>query len=113
MRRPGWILAVGAGVVAALLVLLGTLQARWLDQVAQTIAAQKRATLYRQGSALATDFERELTRAFLWFHLDDPEETRPLDALLRERWRSFRQSGRYPALLEAVWLAEPGDNGEE
>jgi signal transduction histidine kinase len=106
MRRPGWILASGAAVGTALLVLLGTLQVRWLDQVAQTVAAQKRATLYRQGTALATDLERELTRAFFWFHVDDLGEERPLDQLVRERWQSWRQAVRHPGLLAAVWLAE-------
>ena len=70
---------MGAGVGAALLVLLGTLQVRWLDQVAQTITAQKRAALYRQGTAIAIDLERELTRAFFWFQLDETEIDAPAE----------------------------------
>jgi signal transduction histidine kinase len=105
MRRHGWALAAGAGVVAALLVLLGVLQVRWLDQVAQTITAQKRAALHREGNALALDLERELTRAFFWFHLDRDEARAPAD-LLGERWKSWRQASPHPALLAAVWLAE-------
>jgi signal transduction histidine kinase len=108
MRRHGWDLAAGAGVGAALLVLLGALQVRWLDHVAQTIAAQKRAALLRQGTAVATDLQRELTRAFFWFELEPGAEP----SVLVERWRSWQQAGRHPSLVAAVWLAE-ASAGEE
>jgi len=116
MRRHEGALAIGAGAGAALLVLLGTLQARWLDQVAQTITAQRRAALYRQGMAVATDLERELTRAFFWFQVDDGDEDGAREARghrLLQRWSSWQRAGRHPELLAAVWLIEPGDAERE
>ena len=107
MRRHPWSLAIGAAVGAALLVLLGVLQVRWLDQVAQTITAQKRAALLRQGTATALDLERELTRAFFWFQLEQRERTPPLPELLTARWRSWVEAAPHAALVSAVWLVEP------
>jgi signal transduction histidine kinase len=104
---------MGAGVGAALLILLGTLQVRWLDQVAQTITTQKRAALFRRGAAVASDLERELTRAFFWFQSSNDADTRAsrTDVLLR-RWRSWQQATPHPALLSAVWLSDPGSDGQ-
>jgi signal transduction histidine kinase len=114
MQRHNWALAVGGGVLAGLLILLATLQVRWLDQVAQTIAAQKRAALLRRGTALGDALTRELSRVYYWFQLDPedrsgppPDETGDPGArrdMLAQRWRSWRQSGRNVPLVGAVWL---------
>lgn len=114
MRRQTWALVIGSGVLAGLLVLLAILQIRWLDQVAQTIAAQKRAALLRRGTALADSLGRELSRVFYWFLLEppgraeddrsgvlDPETTAEI---LTQRWLSWRQAGRHVQLVSAVWL---------
>jgi signal transduction histidine kinase len=102
--------AVGAGLGAALLVLLGVLQVRWLDRVAQTVATQKRAALHRHGKEVATVVEHYLTSAWLWFQLDPGEP--PFEEALGQRWRSWREAGPRPALLAAVWLLEPTSDGE-
>src|SRR5688500_8221602 len=108
MRRRTWALMSVAVALAGLLVLLGTLQVRWLDQVAQTLTAQKRASLFQRGSALAEDLERELTRLYHWFQLDEdrgPEGNSGSDGgqarreLLARRWASWRQSGRQVGLV--------------
>jgi two-component system sensor histidine kinase SenX3 len=109
MRRHGWALGVGAGVGVALLVLLGTLQVQWLDQVAETIAAQKRATLYQRGRAIAADLERELTRAFFWFNLEGRGELSSIEALLQARFASWHRAGHHDALVTSVWLVEAAD----
>jgi signal transduction histidine kinase len=109
MRRHTWVLAAGAGVLVGLLVILGTLQYRWLDQVGQTIAAQKRASLVRHGTALASDLQRELTRAFYWFWLEQSEGSVSATALA-ERLRSWREEGRHvPLVAEVLVLQRAGD----
>jgi signal transduction histidine kinase len=114
MRRHTWALAIGGGVLAGLLILLAWLQIRWLDQVAQTVAAQKRAALLRRGTALADSIGRELSRVYYWFQLDPsgrPEDgaANALDPaasgeILARRWRSWRQASRHVPLVSGVWL---------
>jgi signal transduction histidine kinase len=114
MRRHTWALVIGSGVLGGLLILLATLQVRWLDQVAQTITAQKRAALFRRGTGLADSLGRELSRAFYWFQLEpshrpDEQAAEDLDLpasgdILARRWRSWRQAGRNVPLVASVWL---------
>ena len=106
MRPRTWALAAAAALLAIALVVLGGLQLRWLDQVAETLTAEKRASLYRRGSALATDLERELARVFFWFQIGEAEDADAQARLLAERWRSFRQAGRHVALVSDVWLCQ-------
>ena len=110
MRRHDWALAIGAGILAVLWLLLGTLQYRWMSQVARTLAFEKRASLHRRGTALSDDVARELTRVFYWFQLEgaDGGEERTLD----ERWRSWRESDRHVGLVTEVWVVARGPDGE-
>jgi signal transduction histidine kinase len=102
MRRHSWALPVCVGALVGLLVLLGTLQYRWLGQVSETIAAQKRASLLRRGQALVGAVEREITRAYLWFRPDESWPEGAAGESLAERWRSWREAGRHAALVKDV-----------
>jgi signal transduction histidine kinase len=112
MRRHGWPVAIGAGVGAALLVLLGALQVQWLDRVAQTVAAQKRAALHRRGTEVATVLEHYLTAAWLWFQLEEDDGEKRFEEALTQRWLSWREAGPRPDLVAAVWLIEPDATGD-
>jgi signal transduction histidine kinase len=108
MRRHSWVLPVSVAALVGLLGLLGTLQVRWLDRVAETIATEKRQSLLRRGSTLATALERELTRAYLWFVLDDQAATAAPAEVLSERWASWREAGRSVPLIKQILLARRG-----
>ncbi len=97
--------------LAGLLILLGTLQYRWLGQVAETLATQKRASLLRRGEALVGAVEREITRAYLWFRPDDDWGEDQLGQRLAERWRSWREAGRNVALVKDVLVVGREDGG--
>jgi signal transduction histidine kinase len=112
MRRRSWVLAAASALLAILLVVLGTLQLRWLDQVARTLTAEKRASLYRRGSAVATDLDRELARLFFWFQLDETADPESRFRVLAERWNSFQRAGRHVPLVAQLWLVNRGQDRE-
>jgi signal transduction histidine kinase len=95
--------------LAGLLILLGTLQYRWLGQVAETIAAQKRASLLRRGEALVGAVDREITRAYLWFRPDDSWTEERIGPALAERLSTWREAGRHGGLIKDVLVVQHGD----
>jgi signal transduction histidine kinase len=89
MQRAIWQFIVG-GVLLILLAALGTLQYRWLGEVSNAERDRLRASLRARASELASDFDREITRTYAAFHVEnatyerDPVGTLS-DALVRAR----------------------------
>src|SRR5262249_51635472 len=97
--------AVGASI--GLLVLLGTLQYQWVGQLADAERSQIRASAQARAQALARDFDREVTHAFLGLHLD-PETLR--DRAMggfADRYDRWRARAAHPALVKGVYVVEP------
>jgi signal transduction histidine kinase len=98
--RTSWVIAVA---LLALLVALGTLQHRWLSQISD---AERERTLSRMQSAagrFATDFDRELTRAFVTFVPRRPDA--PDDAGHAARAARWEREAAFPDLVRAVLVA--------
>src|SRR5688500_8984951 len=59
-----------AGVLAVLLLVLGTLQWRWLGQISANERDRMRASLRSRVEDFTEEFDRELTRAYFWLQVD-------------------------------------------
>ena len=105
-RVPMFVVAAG---LLGLIVLLATLQYRWLGQVSDAERERMKANLASRAAGFAQDFDRELTRAYLTFQVDPVHEGENLAArmaFLHDRWQA---SSRYPRLVKEVYLVPRGD----
>jgi signal transduction histidine kinase len=100
-----------AGCLLALLVVMATLQYRWLGQLSDAELTRLR-TRSRAGTAqLAQDFDREITRAFLWLRLDPliaEERDGEAFAAAYDRWQ---REAPYPRIVRGVFLLEASPQG--
>src|SRR5262245_52922530 len=89
-----------------LLLLLGTLQYRWVGQVTEAARVGRRAGAKARAEALGRDFDREVTRAFLGLQIDP--ETLKEHAFERyaERYEFWQRRATHPALVKDVFLVE-------
>jgi signal transduction histidine kinase len=102
-------LVLGVSAVAVLLVVLATLQYRWLGQISEADQARLRATAKNRSEEFARDFDREITRTFLRLQFD-AAGARALDTTrFVERRARWRANTAHAGLVQDVWLAdEPG-----
>jgi signal transduction histidine kinase len=101
-----------AAVMVVLLAVLALLQWKWVGEVSAMERHRMIKSLSAAGSHFTDDFDREVTRAFLYFHPDlmEPPESR-LDRVLRQydRWNAETP---YPRLVRDVFLIRrPGSDG--
>ncbi len=95
---------VVAAALLGLIVLLATLQYRWLGQVSAAERERMKANLATRAEGFAQDFDREVTRAYLTFQVDPVHEQENLAsrlASLHDRWQA---TSRYPRLVKDVYL---------
>jgi signal transduction histidine kinase len=100
-----------AAVLVLLLAVLAVLQWRWIGEVSAMERHRMKMSLVAAGSHFTEDFDREVTRAFLYFHPGsmEPPEAR-LARVLRQydRWNAETP---YPRLVRDVFLMRPGSEG--
>jgi signal transduction histidine kinase len=101
-----WLLALA---LLVLLVVLGTLQHRWLSQIGDVEREQMRTQLRSAAERFAADFDRELTRVAMRLAAREPAAQTPAAAAEYARWRS---SALFPDLVHEVFVARPGQAGE-
>jgi signal transduction histidine kinase len=97
-------LVVVALVLLGLIGLLAWLQFRWLGQVTDAERDRMRATLETGASSFVSDFDSEITRAYLLFQIDplDSSEDPSVDVAARyDRWHA---TSKYPRLVKNVYL---------
>src|SRR6187455_3424932 len=103
---------VVAAALLGLIVLLATLQYRWLGQVSAAERERMKANLATRAEGFAQDFDREVTRAYLTFQVDPVHEQENLASrlgILHDRWQA---TSRYPRLVKDVYLVpHAGGNG--
>jgi len=105
--RPAsrWQVAAGA-MLLMLLVVLATLQYRWLGEVSTAERARMRESLQTRASDFTTEFDRELTRTFLAFPFDTEGFDRDPARAMTDAFAAAQTSGagrivRHVYLLEA------------
>ena len=97
-------------VVLAMFVLIAVLawlQYRWLGQISEAERERLRAGLATAASEFATDFDRELARAFLMFQLDGPDPAgsdESAETRFAARYDRWQASARYPRLLKDFYI---------
>jgi signal transduction histidine kinase len=87
----------------ALIVLLATLQYRWVGRISDAERDGMRTALNTRAAAFAHDFDAELTRAYLLFQLD-PQGTDALAARVGQRYDRWESTARYPRMIKDVYV---------
>ena len=102
-RLPMFALAV---VLLALIVLLATLQYRWLGRISDSEREGMRSALNTHAAGFARDFDAEVTRAFLLFQID-PESAPDLADRMSMRYDRWQTTARYPRMVKDVYVLGP------
>ena len=105
-----------ATALLALMAVLATLQYRWLGRISDAERERMTATLNARAAAVAEDFDRELTLAYMLFQFEpllaDPNA--PVESLpvrLSARYDRWQASARYPRLISGWYVASRQDDG--
>ena len=105
MRRTPWQL-LAAALLLVLLAILATLQYRWLGEVSEAERERMRASLRTRASALAQEFDAELTRAYVAFHVESDQLDADAAAALADAYARWQAGAKIPALVSAVYMAD-------
>ena len=105
MRRTPWQL-LAAAILLVLLAVLATLQYRWLGEVSDAERERMRASLRARASEFTQEFDGELTRTYLAFHVDSAQLDEDAAAALADAYARWQSTAKTPALVRAVYLAE-------
>ena len=105
MRRTPWQL-LAAALLLVLLAILATLQYRWLGEVSEAERERMRASLRTRASELAQEFDAELTRAYVTFHVGSDQLDADAAAALADAYARWQASAKIPALVSAVYMAD-------
>jgi signal transduction histidine kinase len=103
---------VSAGALLVLICLLGTLQYRWLGQVSDAERERMTSMLDARASAFAIDVDRELTRAYLLFQIDQPPNSEDIGARLATRYDRWQATARFPRLIKEIDLVLADEEGQ-
>ena len=93
-----------AGALLGLILLLATLQYRWLGQISGADRDRMTALLNTRAAAFAEDFDRELTRAYLMFQLDPMQRDQSPAAGIAARYDRWQATARFPKMIKDVYL---------
>ena len=102
-------MAVIAGALLGLILLLATLQYRWLGQISGAERDRMTATLNTRAAAFGQDFDRELTRAYLLFQLDPMQQDQSAASGLVARYDRWQATARFPRMIKDVYLVPSPD----
>src|SRR5580765_738332 len=105
VRRTPWQL-LAAALLLMLLAILATLQYRWLGEVSEAERERMRASLRTRASALAQEFDAELTRVYVAFHVGSDQLDADAAAALADAYARWQASAKIPALVSAVYMAD-------
>jgi two-component system, OmpR family, sensor histidine kinase SenX3 len=105
VRRTPWQL-LAAALLLVLLAILATLQYRWLGEVSEAERERMRASLRTRASELAQEFDAELTRAYVAFHVGSDQLDANAAATLADAYARWQAGAKIPALVSAVYIAD-------
>lgn len=98
---------------SALVVLVGVLaffQYRWLGQVSEADRDRQRSTLNQRAREFASDFDREMGRAFAALQFD-PSSPDANDALSK-KYEGWKEATPFPQLIKAIYLTSSPAAGD-
>jgi signal transduction histidine kinase len=95
---------ISLAVLTAALIVLGTLQYRWIGDLANAERQRMRAGIEFAAHHFSDEFDHELTRMFLAFQLPMPDAT--ADHLLH-RYDEWSAAARDPKIVRAVYFVPP------
>ncbi len=106
--RPNvpWQLIAGVAVLTVLLVMLATLQYRWLGEVSRAEGERMRANLKTRASDLAQEFDREITRTYVAFQIAAPDFDADPPAALAAAYRRWQAAAPSRSLVQGVYVLE-------
>jgi signal transduction histidine kinase len=102
-----------AGALLGLILLLATLQYRWLGQISGAERDRMKSILNTRASAFAQDVDRELTRAYLLFQLDPMQQNEGVAAGLVTRYDRWQATAHFPKMIKDVYLVPSRDAAGE
>jgi signal transduction histidine kinase len=110
--RWPWQLLVAA-LLVVLLATLATFQYRWLGEVSQAEGERMRASVRTRAMDFTHEFDSELTRAYVAFHVDGDKLNKDPVATLADAYAQWQSSSVVPDLVRDVYLvdgriADPG-----
>jgi len=103
-------LVIGVALLA-LLALLATLQYRWIGQVNELQSQRLRGNLLAEASGFSADFDREVTRAFLYFHPEHWDTTGDWQGRLARQAERWAAAAPYPRLVREVLFVHRDASG--
>jgi signal transduction histidine kinase len=101
-----WMLVVLLG----LLPVLALMQYRWIGQVSEAERQRRQAALETSVAQFVTDFDSEITRAYLTFQPVAAREGQGLETRFAERYREWNRLAPYSRLMRGLYVIER--NGE-
>jgi signal transduction histidine kinase len=104
-------LVIGLALLA-LLALLATLQYRWIGQVNELQSQRLRGNLLSMASGFSADFDREVTRAFLYFHPEHWDATGDWQSRIVRQAERWAAAAPYPRLVRDVLHAHRDPSGQ-
>jgi signal transduction histidine kinase len=98
--------------MAILLPLLAALQYHWLGQVSAGASERLQSALQSSATGFRRDFNRELIRAYLNFHLDSFSPPGDIDQYHVDRLAQWQQTAPQPRLINSVFVIRYDERGD-
>jgi signal transduction histidine kinase len=105
VRRTLWPFVVAA-LLVVLLAVLGTMQYRWLGEVSNAERERLRAGLRTRATDFSREFDREITRAYLAFHVDSDALDRDTAGTLADAYARAQASSLVGGIVRGVYFLE-------
>ncbi len=102
-QQPTSLLAVGALGLAVLLAILAVLQYRWAGELSEAELDRLRASAQGRATELARQFDREVTRAFVWFAVGVDGAGQAEWSSLASDWAHWQAAAPHPPLVKGVY----------
>jgi signal transduction histidine kinase len=106
MARRIDVLKLAAAALALALALLATVQYRWLREIAEAQRARMKADAAARAAAIAQDFDREITRAYVLLQVDGATARTRDAARYAEQRAEFRRTAAWPGLVRDTFVFE-------
>jgi len=110
-QKVSWQLIAGA-VLGVLLIALAVLQYRWIGEVGEAERARMRAGLQTRAADFSQEFDRELTRLYLAFHLEPDAPDRDPARSVAEGLDKVQSMPAGAGLVREVFLLEAQGSGD-